>query len=348
MFSFLQILFLLEKTIKQKIYKNKYRKIEYIYNSNMSNHYEILGVPKDVSSKDLKRKYRELSLQYHPDKPNGNTEKFQQINEAYETLSDPQKKKQYDDELNGIGSNPFMRTNSMNEFQDIHQFFNAMFNGGMGGVPGGGGGINFTFGPGVHVFNGGFPPNFSGGVFNNLQKPPPIIKNISITLQQCFNGGTFPLEIEYWELENNVQVNKKGVLNIDYPPGMNDGEIVILRDHGHKLSDTIKGDVKLVIKVEKHPEFEKNGLDILYKKKISLKESLCGFLFEFDYLNGKKMILNHLNHTSVIKPGYKKVIPELGISRDKSVGNLVVEFEIEFPNELSEEQIKILSSVLQP
>jgi DnaJ-class molecular chaperone len=348
MFSFLDFLFIRWKKTYTNTKKYRNKRIDKEIDSSMSNHYETLGVPKDVSTKELKRKYRELSLQYHPDKPGGSTEKFQQINEAYETLSDPARKDQYDNELNGFGSNPFMRQSSMNEFHDIHQFFNAMFQGGGGGGGGGpgSGGINFAFGPGVHVFNGGFPPNFAGGIFQNMQKPPPIIKNITITLQQCFVGGSFPLEYEYWEIENNVQVNKKGILNIDYPAGLNDGEIVILRDHGHKINDALRGDIKLIIKVENHPEFQRNGLDIIYKKKITLKESLCGFSFDFNYLNGKNMLLNHLNHTNIIKPGYKKILSELGIRREHVVGNLIIEFEIEFPDELSEEQIQKLSSIL--
>ena len=60
------------------------------------NYYECLGINKNSSKDEIKKAFRKLSLQYHPDRPNGNSDKFKQINEAYETLGDPQKKKMYD------------------------------------------------------------------------------------------------------------------------------------------------------------------------------------------------------------------------------------------------------------
>ena len=64
-------------------------------------YYECLGIKKNASKDEIKKAFRKLSLQFHPDRPNGNSEKFKQINEAYETLSDPQKKRMYDLRNNG-------------------------------------------------------------------------------------------------------------------------------------------------------------------------------------------------------------------------------------------------------
>ena len=70
------------------------------------NYYECLGINKNASKDEIKKAFRKLSLQHHPDRPNGNSEKFKQINEAYETLGDHQKKKMYD--LRNSGGIPGM------------------------------------------------------------------------------------------------------------------------------------------------------------------------------------------------------------------------------------------------
>jgi molecular chaperone DnaJ len=82
--------------------------LKYIYNS-MGNHYETLGVSQDANEKDIKSAYRSLSLKYHPDRNSDPeaTSKFQEISAAYEVLSDPSSKKNYDDELKYGNSNPF-------------------------------------------------------------------------------------------------------------------------------------------------------------------------------------------------------------------------------------------------
>jgi DnaJ-class molecular chaperone len=82
------------------------------------------------------------------------------------------------------------------------------------------------------------------------------------------------------------------------------------------------------------------------KKSITLKEALCGFVFEFTYLNGKKLSLNNKENYTVIKPGYKKIIPGMGIKRENNVGNFIVEFDIKFPETLSLEDREKISEIL--
>ena len=98
-------------------------------------YYELLGVNKDASNDEIKKAYRKLSLLHHPDRPGneGNTEKFQEINEAHDVLSNSEKRMMYDNELNGIGQNPFMGMHpGMHpgmgaEFADINNIFNSFF-----------------------------------------------------------------------------------------------------------------------------------------------------------------------------------------------------------------------------
>jgi molecular chaperone DnaJ len=99
----------------------------------MSDFYEILGVTKESNENEIKKAYRELSLRFHPDRnpdPNATT-KFQEISEAYETLSDPLKKQEYDHRGE---RNPFLHGHGhgMNDFDDINNIFNMMFANGMG------------------------------------------------------------------------------------------------------------------------------------------------------------------------------------------------------------------------
>ena len=296
----------------------------------MTNHYEILGVNDTSSDDEIKKAYRKLSLQFHPDrnKDPAASGKFQKINDANEILSDRQKRTVYDLELKG--GNPFAAAFHGNgaEFQDMNGIFNAFFGGGM---------------PNVRVFHGG---NGQGGFAQTLNKPPPIIKNIELTLEQAYQGGSYPISLSKWILVNGRETEEKQTVYITVPPGIDENEMIILRDQGHQLSETVKGDVKITIKITNDTEFKRHGLDLIYEKNLTLKEALCGFVFDIKHINKKEFSFNNSVNPATIRPGQKKVIPELGMIRDKHVGNLVVNFNITFPDRLSPEQIVQLKEIL--
>ena len=87
------------------------------------------------------------------------------------------------------------------------------------------------------------------------------------------------------------------------------------------------------------------GIDLIMNKNISLKDALCGFSFELKYINGKVYTLNN-NSGSIIPPEYIKTIPNMGLTRDGHTGNLLIHFHVEFPEKLSEQQIKSLKEIL--
>ena len=87
------------------------------------------------------------------------------------------------------------------------------------------------------------------------------------------------------------------------------------------------------------------GLDLIYEKKISLKDSLCGFSFELKYLNNKSYTLNN-NKGNIIPSDYKKIYPEMGLTRGEHKGNMIIHFHVEFPETLTEEQIAKISEIL--
>ena len=134
----------------------------------MPNHYDILGVDKSASESEIKSAYRKLSLKYHPDR--NNTEeaiaKFQEINQANEILSDTEKRKQYDFDLQH-GEGAFDQQESM---ADLNNIINQMFGGGgfpgMGGFPGFPGGMAFHSmggGPNIRIVHNGRPMNMGMG-----------------------------------------------------------------------------------------------------------------------------------------------------------------------------------------
>jgi len=317
----------------------------------MPNFYDILGVSKDASEQEIKKAYRALSLEFHPDRNNSveATQKFQEISEAYETLSDPQKKEEYDFEQehgSGMGHMghgfPFhMNGHPMGGMGmgggDIHDIFNMMFSGGGAGFPGGG----FPgMGPNIRIFHNGIPV---------IQKPAPIQKELTITLEQAFTGiPSIQIKFDRVVVVQQMQSNEEDTITFNIPAGMADGETIVLQEKGHIIQDKVKGDLHLHIRVQPHKEFSRNGMDLIYKKTLTLKEALCGFSLEIPHLSGKMLRISHSATSHVIKPNEKKPIPGYGMLKNgQNPGNLIIEFDISFPDKLSEEQIKGLANILQ-
>jgi DnaJ family protein B protein 4 len=319
----------------------------------MTNFYEVLGVNQDASESEIKKAYRNLSLKYHPDR-NPSEEanvKIQQINEAYEHLGDAEKRKQYNHELQfgkqpagfphgfhpgfpqGFGGVHF--TNHMGGMPDMNNIFADIFGNhpGFGGMPGFGG-I-----PGVRVFH-------NGQEFRQVQRPEPIVKQIQITIQQSYHGCDLPIEIERWVMNGDIRNMEKETVYVNVPPGVDENEMLILNDKGHVVNETVRGEVKLVFHIENTSDFKRDGLDLIYHKKISLREALCGFSFEMNHVNGKRLCLNNKNNMSIIKPNYKKVVPNMGMKRENRTGNIVILFDVEFPETLTSDQIAELEKIL--
>ena len=320
--------------------------------------YKILGVSEQATQEEIKRAYRQLSLKSHPDKNPGDSEaigRFQKISEAYETLGNAEKRQEYD----MVGKNPFMRMGGMpggmphggmgmpggihvnmdDILQNLFGFGGpGMMPPGMGGFPPG---MGFPPGANIHVFRNGVPININ----NAMQKPQPIIKTISINMEQVMNGANIPVEIERWILENGNKVFERETIYVTIPKGIDDNEIIMLRDKGNILNEQNKGDIKLFVKVENTTDFKRNGLDLILERKVSLKEALCGFNFELKHINGKSYTINN-NPGSIVTPAYFKSIPNMGLTRDGHTGNLVITFEVIFPETLDLDKIAKLKEIL--
>jgi DnaJ-class molecular chaperone len=200
--------------------------------------------------------------------------------------------------------------------------------------------------PGSHVPGGNMPGFFNvEGLRQNLNKPMPIIKNLEITLSKSYAGCTLPLEITRWVSENEIKREETETIYINIPKGVDNNELIILRDKGHIISDSIKGDIKIFISVKNDTEFIRNGLDLILNKTITLKEALCGFTFDMKYLEGKTFKINNGNG-NVIGFNYTKVLPDLGMKRDNHIGNIIINFTIAFPEKLTSEQVDSLLTIL--
>ena len=330
----------------------------------MKDFYSILGVDENATQEQIKKAYRKGSLKYHPDKNQGNKsaeDKFKELNEAYEILGDGDKRKQYDFErkVGGrVGGIPGMPP-GMGIPPEI---FQMMFGGGRSGAgSGGAGGMNNPFGGfNFNMSHGDVPSNFQ--VFHNgvpvftkksMQRPAPIIKTIHIKLKDAYTGIKHSMSIERWikeeeETDGSKEVVKrieKETIYVDIPAGIDNNEIIVLREKGNVLSETNKGDIKLFVKIDNDTEFVRNGMNLLYKKRVSFKDSLCGFKFTLNFIDGRNFVIDNTGG-KVIQTGFSKMIPGLGMKRDEMKGNLIIEFEVEYPDTLSEEQRDKLKDIL--
>lgn len=299
-------------------------------------YYEDLGVSSSASMEEIKKAYRKLSLKYHPDKPSGSADKFKKINEAYQVLSNPTTKKQYD-----------MRQQAHQGHQG-HSFFQTAGNGPHRGQPGYG-----NFGS-VHVRNFGNMHEFPDDILNMMfqqhqraqraQKPPPIVKDMHITLEQAYQGISMPITIERILSTEAQKQTETETLYVDIPAGIDANEIVVLQQKGNENVHG-KGDVRIHIRLYPHTTFARNGLTLVYKKTLSLREALCGFTFELAHLNGKVYKVRNDKGT-MIQSGHSKVIQGLGFTRGHHRGHLQIQFQVEYPKTISTEIVDELNQVL--
>ena len=330
-------------------------------------YYKILGVDEKSSDDEIKKAYRRMSMLHHPDK-NGNTDEskqmFQELNNAYAALSDANKRRTYDMMRKGGGGGGF------------HHFGGG--GGGGGGVPPGfppgipeellhmlfgaglgGGGAHHGHGPGPRVvfqsFNNGRPMGAQQHQPQQQQQQQPhvriyqvpetIIKTVSMTLEQCFNGCSIPLEIDRQVPDNDIIKIERETIHAQIPKGILGGDTIILTECGHMNEAGMKGDVRIVINVLQHPVFKVENIDLTIEKTVTLKSALCGFDFEITHLNGRIFKLAN-KPGSIIKPGSIKTIPGLGLEKNGETGVLKIKFNVEFPETLTMEQIAALHNGL--
>lgn len=322
-------------------------------------YYKLLQVNRDASFEEIKKAYRRLSMIYHPDK-NGNNEestvKFKQLANAYETLSDENKRAMYDMGFRGNnsmagGSTPFdMNINPFDIFNMIfgsqqqpqQQQFNNFHE--FGNFPGISSFIKFgngmpmpmpmpmPMGMGIHIIHPEQMESDVPGVRQHRQEnhqQHAFEKNdVHITLEDAYHG-----------IENYMVNLGKQCVCVCIPAGINDKEIIVTSIPNGEM-------VHITVNVKPHDLFQRNGLDLILEKEISLKESLCGLEFSIQHINGKTFHLQHKDGT-VMKDGISKTIQRLGMKDvNGGIGNLTIIFKVVYPDKLTKEQIEKLSQIL--
>ena len=244
-------------------------------------YYEILGVPRDADEKAIKRAFRKLAAKYHPDK-GGDEAKFKEINEAYEVLSDPEKRKLYDQ----FGSN----------WQQGQQFdpsqFEEMFGGGFGGFSAGGGGGAHDFSDFFEtLFGGGFRQGggraYGGGGFR-ARGQDQIVK-ILIPLEDAVNGAERTLNLQVPETDQYGRVTHRNKqIKVKIPAGIKPGQRIRLAGQGGPgIGGGPNGDLYLEVELQKHPLYRVEGDDVYLDLPITPWEAALGAKVEVPTLKGK-------------------------------------------------------------
>jgi len=302
-------------------------------------HYEVLGIPKDSTETAIKKAYRELSFKNHPDR-NSSPEassKMQQINEAYEVLSDPQKRSEYDtptsaNPLDDIINELFKREQNQNPFHMFHQVH---------------------MGPRIHVRQGQpinifeMMQNMHMGEnihFEDMTRPEPLDVEIEITLEEAYKGHNTPIMIERNVNNGKIMTIEQERVYVNMPPGIDNGEIIQIEEKGHVLRNH-KSVLRVHIKIKQHDVFERKGLQLFYKHSLTFKESICGFDFTIQQLDGTSLKIKN-NVGNVIQNMDEKVLKGKGMTRDGTTGELFLHFKVLPSKTLTEEQVEALLKVL--
>lgn len=332
-------------------------------------YYKSLGVDKKASDDDLKKAYRKLAMKWHPDKnPNNKKEaeaKFKQISEAYDVLSDPQKRTVYDqygeeglkggvpppDAAGGPGGATFFSTGGgPTSFRfnprSADDIFSEIFGfSSFGGVGGGSGMRGSRFGG---MFDDSMFSSFEGGGSGPggsmhqqaIRKAPPIEQNLPCTLEELYKGTTKKMKIsrEVLDANSGKTMPVEEILTINIKPGWKKGTKITFPEKGNELPGVAPADLVFIIDEKHHRVFTRDGNDLIVTQKISLTEALTGYTVHLTTLDGRNLTIPI---TSVIHPTYEEVVRGEGMPLPKDPskkGNLRIKFDIKFPARLTASQ----------
>ncbi|PHT34020.1 hypothetical protein CQW23_25820 [Capsicum baccatum] len=300
-------------------------------------YYNILKVSRNASEEDLKRSYKRLAMKWHPDKNNQNKKeaeaKFKQISEAYDVLSDVQKRQIYDlygeDALksgqfasptstgSGSGNGRGFRFNT----RDAEDIFAEFF--------GGSDGYSSSSGVGID------------------KKAAPVENKLPCSLEELYKGSKRKMKISRILLDDSGKpTTVEEVLAIHIKPGWKKGTKITFPEKGNYEHGAAPGDLVFVIEEKPHAVFKRDGNDLVVNQKISLLDALTGKTIGLTTLDERKLTIPI---TEVVKPGQELIIPNEGmpISKERgNKGNLKIKFDIRFPSRLSADQKSDLRRVL--
>jgi curved DNA-binding protein len=302
-------------------------------------YYAVLGVAEDAPADEVKKAYRRLAREHHPDRNAGDRaaeDKFKELQEAYDVVGDAEKRKAYDrvrrDPYAGRFSaegNPFAGFGEAGR-EGGARFYRApdgtyvrvdasgagpeadfIFGGGNGG------GLGDIFGD---LFGGSAP----GGRRRARPEAPPA--DAEATLQLAFEDA----------LRGGPQTFRIGddTLRIELPPGVRPGHKVRLRGRGPEGPDGRRGDLYLVVDVRPHPRYRREGDDLVVTETVNAVEAMLGTTREIEPLYGGRIRVQIKPGT---QPGERLRLRGQGVRTAEGKGDLYVEVDVRVPGALSEE-----------
>jgi curved DNA-binding protein len=273
----------------------------------MADYYETLGVARTATQDEIKKAYRKLASQHHPDK-GGDTKKFQEIQTAYDTLSNPEKRSQYD--------------NPQPHFQEH------------GGMP-----------PG---FEDMINQMFGGGGFNDFfgRRPQPVRNRTlnlqtQITLEEAYRGKDLIASIR-------LPSGRDQTLEVKIPPGIRNGVTLRLAGMGDdSISHVTRGDIHLTVNVLNHKTFKREEDDLVMEIDINCFDAILGKKIEFITIDGKTLETNipagiQPGQTLNVQ-GYG--MPNM--SNPLMRGRLLININITIPTTLTADQKEELRKIIQ-
>ena len=298
--------------------------------------YAILGVSKDISPAELKKAYRKLARQYHPDSNPGDAAaeaRFKEISEAHSVLADPEQRKEYD-QLRAMGPGRARFTSGgqgqPGGFEDV---FGGMFN--QGGqrttFPAGGGGFDDIFSGLFGQSTGGF--RGAGGP----TKGRDLTATTTLDFLTAIQGETVKL-----------QPADGKPISVKIPAGVADGQKIRLKGKGEPSPDGgAPGDLTLTVTVRKHPVFERDGLNLRVDVPVTFTEASLGATIEVPTLGGEPVKLKVAAGTP---SGRVLRVKGRGVATAKGTGDLLATVQVAVPGHLSSEARDALEkfAALQP
>ena len=288
-------------------------------------YYATLGVSKTATPDEIKKAYRKLAIKYHPDRNPGNKqaeEKFKKVSIAYEVLSDPEKRKNYDQ----FGSDFFQRGAPGGQggfggqdggFHDPRDIFSQFF-GGQGGFSGfGGEGASFSF-----------EDLFGGARGRRKAKGQDLQTELTISFDESFRG-----------VEKKFRTDRE--LTIRIPAGVKDGQkLRVAGAGGASPAGGEPGDLFVIIRVAENPVFKRDGQNIVCELPVPLDVAVCGGIVEVPSMNGKvRMKIPAGSQSGNMLRIRKSGFPG---TKGKEPGDQLVRLKVEVPSNLTKQQSDLL------
>lgn len=299
-------------------------------------YYQLLGVPRTASVEEIQKAYRKQARKYHPDlhadkdddEKKKATQKFQQIQQAYDVLSDPEKRKMYDQfgpQFEQMGGNPFGG------------------GGGAGGNPFGGGQIDLSqlFGGGGA---GGFEDIFrqmggNAGGGGGRRGPAPATKG-----QDIEQEITVPFAIAVLGGKHQVSIKRSGKaerIDVSIPVGIESGKKIRLRGQGRPGQGGPPGDLLISVKVAGHPRYARKGLHLMVDVPITVREAAGGAKVDLPTPHGTVALTVPAGTSS----GKTLRLKGMGIKGKEKSGDLLATLQISIPEAVSADDLELLSKL---